>query len=63
MGIAAEIRYKRILEKLNSIGRVYVKDLAKKFKVTEVTSRRDLAALEKTGPVEKSLWWSRTGKS
>jgi len=54
MGIAAEIRHKRILEKLNSAGRVYVKDIAKKFKVTEVTARRDLAALENQGLLKKT---------
>ncbi len=47
MGVAAEIRHKTILEKLNASGRIYVPDLAKEMKITEVTIRRDLAFLHK----------------
>lgn len=54
MGIAAEIRHRHILEQLGSTGRIYVKDISSRLKVTEVTVRRDLAALEKNGLLKKT---------
>ena len=54
MGIAAEIRRKRILDRLESAGRVYVKQMAETFNVTEVTIRRDLAMLERSGLLNKT---------
>ena len=54
MGIAAEIRHKHILDKLASAGRVFVKDISQALDVTEVTIRRDLAFLEKSGLLKKT---------
>ena len=54
MGIDAEIRHKQILEQVNSTGRVLVKDVARKFSVTEVTLRRDLVLLERSGLLKKT---------
>lgn len=54
MGVKAETRHKRILERLNSAGRVYVKNLAQELGVTEVTIRRDLVLLESNGLLKKS---------
>ncbi|MHC4124445.1 MAG: DeoR family transcriptional regulator, partial [Planctomycetota bacterium] len=49
MGLAAELRYKYILDELKDKGRIHVKDTAKRFGVTEVTIRRDLSYLAKRG--------------
>lgn len=54
MGIAAELRHKRILDHMNTNGRIYVKDIADELGVTEVTIRRDLAAMEKNGLLKKT---------
>ena len=54
MGIAAEIRRKRILEQLGSTGRVYVKDISQALGVTEVTVRRDLGLLASKGLLNKT---------
>jgi DeoR/GlpR family transcriptional regulator of sugar metabolism len=54
MGVEAEVRHKHILDKLNSSGRVYVKDVSSTLDVTEVTIRRDLTFLEETGLVKKT---------
>lgn len=54
MGIAAEIRHKKIFDELNSVGRVYVKDISKALGVTEITIRRDLAFLEDNGLLKKT---------
>ena len=54
MGIKAEIRRKQILEKLTEAGRVHVADISKALGVTEVTVRRDLKFLEKSGLLKKT---------
>lgn len=54
MGIAAEIRHKRILEQLGSTGRIYVKDVSQAFGVTEVTVRRDMRFLASKGLLNKT---------
>ncbi len=54
MGIAAEVRHKKILDELGSRGRVYVKDVSQVLGVTEVTIRRDLAFLERNGLLKKT---------
>ena len=54
MGIAAEIRHKRILEQLRSTGRIYVKDVSQAFGVTEVTVRRDMRFLASKGLLNKT---------
>jgi DeoR/GlpR family transcriptional regulator of sugar metabolism len=54
MGLLAEDRQQHILHQLQTIGRVEVTDLAKELDVTEVTIRRDLAALHKVGLVKKT---------
>ena len=54
MGIAAEIRHGKILDKISSVGRVYVKDIAGEFGVTEVTIRRDLSFLKESGLLKKT---------
>jgi len=45
MGLSAEQRRQYILEQVRSVGRVEVPRVAQHFAVTEVTVRRDLAAL------------------
>ena len=54
MGISAEIRHKHILDKLGSKGRIYVRDISRALRVTEVTVRRDLAFLENNGLLKKT---------
>ena len=54
MGIAAEIRQRQILEQIASAGRIQVKDISKALGVTEVTIRRDLKLLEKSGLLKKT---------
>lgn len=54
MGVAAEIRHKKILDKLASTGRIQVKDISEQLEVTEVTARRDLAFLERNGLLKKT---------
>ena len=54
MGIAAEARRKRIVEQLNSTGRVLVGHMAEELGVTEVTIRRDLTTLQRSGLVRKT---------
>lgn len=54
MGLLAEDRHQHILTTLQGHGRVEVAALAKKLNVTEVTIRRDLAALHKVGLVKKT---------
>ncbi len=54
MGVAAEIRHKRILEQLRSMGRIYVRKVAQELAVTEVTIRRDLSVLQKSGLLKKT---------
>ncbi len=54
MGLASETRYKYILDKLNSKGRLRVKEAAKELGVTEVTIRRDLAHLSREGLIKKT---------
>jgi DeoR/GlpR family transcriptional regulator of sugar metabolism len=54
MGLLAEDRQQHILHQLQTVGRVEVTDLAKELEVTEVTIRRDLAALHKVGLVKKT---------
>ena len=54
MGIAAKLRHKKILEELNSKGRVQVAHTARNLGVTEVTIRRDLAFLETEGLLSKT---------
>ena len=54
MGIAAELRHKRILEDLHFKGRVYVNEISEELRVTEVTIRRDLVFLEGKGLLKKT---------
>lgn len=54
MGVAAEIRHRKILEKLSAKGRIYVTDFSESLGVTEVTVRRDLAFLEREGLLKKT---------
>jgi DeoR family fructose operon transcriptional repressor len=54
MGVAAEIRHRKILEQLGSAGRVYVREMSQELGVTEVTIRRDLTFLQNNGLVKKS---------
>jgi DeoR/GlpR family transcriptional regulator of sugar metabolism len=54
MGIEAHARRKRILEQLNSAGRVVVCAMAEELGVTEVTVRRDLARLQRDGLIKKT---------
>ena len=54
MGVAAEIRHRKILEQLGSAGRVYVREMSQALDVTEVTIRRDLTFLQNNGLVKKS---------
>ena len=54
MGIAGELRHKHIMDALTTKGRIYVKDVSKKLKVTEVTIRRDLALLNEKGLIKKT---------
>ena len=46
MGLLAEERQQRILQKLRIGGRVRVSELARELKVTEVTVRRDLESMQ-----------------
>ena len=54
MGISSETRHKFIIDQLNSKGKVYVKDIADRFNVTEVTVRRDLTVLQNNGLLKKT---------
>ena len=54
MGIAAESRSEEILKQLEMVGRVYVRELAEAFDVTEITIRRDLTALAYKGLLKKT---------
>ena len=54
MGIAAEIRHKKILEQLAVSGRVRVEDISQVLGVTQVTIRRDLKLLERSGLLKKT---------
>jgi len=54
MGVSAEIRHKTIIEQVRSAGRIYVREIARKLAVTEVTIRRDLAVLQSEGLVKKT---------
>jgi DeoR/GlpR family transcriptional regulator of sugar metabolism len=54
LGLLAEERHQCILNALQANGRVEVTVLARELDVTEVTIRRDLAALHKAGVVKKT---------
>jgi len=54
MSVEAEFRCNSIVDKLNSTGKVFVKDLALQLGVTEVTIRRDLAFLQRQGLLKKT---------
>lgn len=54
MGVASEIRHRYILEQLNLKGRIYVRNIAEKLDVTEVTIRRDLASMQKSDLLKKT---------
>jgi len=54
MGLLAEHRHQHILNALQNNSRVEVSALARELGVTEVTIRRDLAALNKVGLVKKT---------
>ena len=49
----AEERQRRIAELVSEAGRVNVTDLAADFDITTETVRRDLAALEKAGALQR----------
>ena len=53
MGVNAEIRQRHILNELEEKGKIYVTELAENLSVTEVTIRRDLTFLDKTGLLKK----------
>ena len=46
-----------ILSKINEVGEVSVDTLALEFETSEVTIRKDLTALEKSGLLVASLRW------
>ncbi|MEP0764386.1 MAG: DeoR/GlpR transcriptional regulator, partial [Chloroflexota bacterium] len=50
----AEERRRAILEQLRQHGRVSVPDLAAQLRVSAVTIRSDLSALEETGVLERT---------
>jgi DeoR/GlpR family transcriptional regulator of sugar metabolism len=54
MGLLAENRQQLILERVRLNGRIEVCGLAKELGVTEVTIRRDLVLLEKSGLIKKT---------
>lgn len=54
MGLLAESRRKIIVQQLRNEGRIKVLELARKLQVTEVTIRRDLEQLQKTGLLKKT---------
>ena len=54
MGLQAQNRHQHILETLRTSGRVQVPQIAKELDVTEVTIRRDLAQLAKSGLLRKT---------
>ena len=54
MGLLAEKRHNYILEQIRSAGRIQVSKLAGQLGVTEVTIRRDLSYLQKTGLLKKT---------
>lgn len=54
MGLLAENRQQLILERVRVKGRIEVCGLAKELDVTEVTIRRDLVLLEKSGLIKKT---------
>ena len=54
MGVAAETRHRYILDEVRIVGKIFVKDVSEKLKITEVTVRRDLAYLEKQGLLKKT---------
>ena len=54
MGLAAEIRHNKILDKLCSAGRIYVSDLSHTLGVTKVTIRQDLVVLQSSGMLKKT---------
>ena len=54
MGLLAEKRHQYILEQLRSNGRILVASIAGELDVTEVTVRRDLSLLSKTGLLKKT---------
>ena len=49
-----EKRQESIVEQVNQEGSVLVKELAKKFDVTEDSIRKDLTALQKKGLLKKT---------
>lgn len=54
MGLLAEQRNQHIMESIRTRGRILVAQLAQELNVTEVTIRRDLAKLEKSGLLKKT---------
>lgn len=54
MGLLAEQRNQHIMDSIRTRGRIVVSQLAQELKVTEVTIRRDLAKLEKSGLLKKT---------
>jgi DeoR/GlpR family transcriptional regulator of sugar metabolism len=63
MGLLAEQRNQHILESIRTRGRILVAQLAEELQVTEVTIRRDLAKLEKSGLLKKTYGGAVLGKS
>ncbi len=49
-----EERHRTILDLLNRVGRVVVRDLARQFQISEVTIRKDLDELYKRGLVDRT---------
>lgn len=54
MGLHAESRHRYILERLRLKGRIEVPEIAAQLNVTQVTVRRDLAAMNKKGLLKKT---------
>ncbi len=63
MGLLAEQRHQFILDALRQKGRILVTDVSQELEVTEVTVRRDLAAMEKDGLLKKTYGGAVLGAS
>ena len=53
-----EERHQEILHLLEVNDKVKVKDLSKRFEVTEDCIRKDLASMESRNLFKTNLWWS-----
>ncbi len=53
-----EERHQEILRLLEENEKVKVKDLSKRFEVTEDCIRKDLASMEVKNLLKRNIWWS-----